>query len=339
MKYFIVLFFLLLLFSCRKDVEIPSEDAIAFSVPKGWPKPFYNFEGNALTQDGFELGRKLFYDKKLSRDGTISCGSCHQQFVAFAHADHPRSHGIHGLFGKRNSPALFNLNWNTTFMADGGVNHITVQPLAPLQDKAEMDNSISNILTYLQSNSDYKTSFKKVFGSDNIDSQKMLFALTQFMGAMVSSTSKYDKVETNESSFTSSEMAGKSLFMSTCNHCHTAPLFTDNNFYNIGLEPNIALQDSGRMRITLLASDRHKFRTPSLRNIELTGPYMHDGRFSSLTMAIDYHINKPFAMPNVDPSISNASKLSSEEIAKIIAFLKTLTDYEFCKDKRFSEPY
>ncbi len=339
MKALQLITFLLLfaIVSCQKDVEIPNEEPIAFEVPEGWPSPTYNFENNALSQNGFSLGRKLFYDKKLSRDGNISCASCHQQFAAFAHAEHPRSHGIDGKFGLRNSPVLFNLNWNTSFMYDGGVNHITVQPLAPLQDAVEMDAKLEDILAYLNASSDYRTRFKKAYGNDQINSQMMLKAFAQFMGAMVSSKSKFDRVSRGEDSFSANELIGKQIFMSRCNSCHAAPLFTNHQFYNIGLQPNVALADSGRMRITQLEADRNSYRTPTLRNIEWSSPYMHDGRFSSLTMAIDFHMNKSVNASNVPSSISNGTKISAEEIANLIAFLRTLSDQEFIKDKHFSE--
>jgi hypothetical protein len=142
--------------ACKKDVAIPDSsrvnDAldISFKVPQGWPSPYYSFVNNQLTNAGFKLGRKLFYDTRLSRDNTISCGSCHQSFAAFANADHDVSHGIDGLLGTRNAPGLFNLNWHTSFMWDGGINHIEVQPLAPLDNPVEMDEKMVNILEKLK---------------------------------------------------------------------------------------------------------------------------------------------------------------------------------------------
>ncbi len=333
-------FLVVLLTQCKKDPEIPSSDAAQFFVPKGWKMPVYNFEENAQSSKGFELGKKLFYDKKLSRDGTVSCGSCHQQFAGFSHAAHSLSHGIEGNFGKRNAPALSNLAWHPYFMWDGGINHITVQPLAPIQDPLEMGADFNDIVNYLSSNEDYLKKFKDVFGSEEINTQRILKALTQFTALLISSNSKYDKYSRQEDGITLSteENEGLQLFNKRCNVCHTAPLFTNYGFVNIGLQPNLALQDSGRMRITQVEEDKYCYKVPSLRNVEFSSPYMHDGRFKTLDKAIDYHFNKIYSMPNVSPILLNGNKLSTDEITKIIAFLKTLSDYEFLKDKRFSEP-
>lgn len=142
--------------ACKVDPAIPKtrEGApvfgISFNVPPGWPEPVYNYQSNILSDEGFRLGRKLFYDTRLSRDNTISCGSCHQDFAAFAHSAHSLSHGIDGLFGTRNAPALFNLNWHPNFMWDGGVNHIEVQPLAPIINPVEMDETMENVIIKLK---------------------------------------------------------------------------------------------------------------------------------------------------------------------------------------------
>ncbi len=333
----------LLTTGCKKDVEIPDSSSkntdITFSVPQGWPAPYYNFKNNQLTNAGFALGRKLFYDTRLSRDNSVSCGSCHQSFAAFAQADHVVSHGVDDLLGTRNSPGLFNLNWNTSFMWDGGINHIEVQPLGPIANPVEMDENIGNVLVKLNNDAQYKKMFQDAFGSSEITSEKLLKSMAQFMGAMVSSNAKYDKVSRKENgiSFTESEQAGLTIFENKCATCHTAPLFTDHSFRNIGLKPN-SINDSGRAHITRDANDLYKFKVPTLRNLSYTAPYGHDGRFNTLDQVFDQMEKDIYSHPTVDPLMTSGIKLSATERENLKAFLKTLDDETFVKDKRFAEP-
>jgi cytochrome c peroxidase len=191
-----LIFILVFLNSCRdetgEDPVVPVTP-ISFVIPPGFPSPVYTFSNNEVTQKRFELGRKLFYDPILSRDNTISCGSCHQQEGAFAHIDHRVSHGIDDLNGTRNSPSLFNLAWHNSFFWDGGVNHIEVQPISPIVSPFEMGETLSNVISKLQSSSKYRSLFNDAYGSDSITSQMMLRAIAQFMALLVSSDSKYDK--------------------------------------------------------------------------------------------------------------------------------------------------
>ncbi|HTN16082.1 MAG TPA: cytochrome-c peroxidase, partial [Chitinophagaceae bacterium] len=167
--------------ACKKDVAIPEYPGmsadISFSIPQGWPAPYYSFKNNQLTNSGFALGRKLFYDVRLSRDNSTSCGTCHQSFAAFANADHALSHGVDSKLGVRNSPALFNLNWNTSFMWDGGVNHIEVQPLAPITNPVEMDETMNNVLAKIGSDPDYKKMYQEAFGSAEVSTERTFKAL------------------------------------------------------------------------------------------------------------------------------------------------------------------
>ena len=194
-----------LMASCRVDPAIPSHKAdppvnnIVFTVPPGWPQPVYSYQSNPLTENGFRLGRKLFYEVRLSRDNTISCGSCHQDFAAFAHSAHSFSHGIDGQFGIRNSPGLFNLNWHPAFMWDGGVNHIEVQPLAPITNPVEMDETMDKVINKLTADVTYRAMFKDAFGDETVNSQRIFRALAQFQGMLVSSNSRYDKYVRGES--------------------------------------------------------------------------------------------------------------------------------------------
>ena len=251
---------------------------LELKIPPGWPKPPADiFAKNRLSEQGFQLGRKLFYDGRLSKDGNFPCASCHQQFAAFANYEHDFSHGFNNTFTKRNAPALFNLAWMTELHWDGSINHIEVQPLAPLTAPNEMAENIDSVLRKLRKDTAYPKLFKAAFGTAEINSQRMLKALAQFAGSIISSNSKYDKVKKGEATFTPNEENGYSLFKNKCAGCHKEPLFTDNSFRNNGLPLNIYTNDIGRMKITGEKSDSLKFKVPSLRNIALTFPYMHDG--------------------------------------------------------------
>ena len=203
--------------------------SLALVTPHGWPKPVYNYSTNKLTENKFRLGRKLFYDPILSRDGTISCSSCHTQFSAFTHVDHGLSHGIGGMKGTRNSLVLENLAWNKAFMWDGGINYLEVQPLGPITNKVEMDNTLENIIKKLDTSHAYRLRFYYAFGDSVITGQKVLKALAQFTGMLQSFNSKYDKYVRHEpgGEFSEQEFNGLKLFRKNCESCHKEPLFTD----------------------------------------------------------------------------------------------------------------
>jgi cytochrome c peroxidase len=332
------------LWSCKVDPKInkpiPSDD-LAEIIPEGWPQPTYRFTNNPISEETFVLGRSLFYDPILSLDNTISCGSCHQQFVAFANADHNLSHGIDGLLGTRNSPALFNLAWYNIFMHDGGINHIEIQPVATIENPVEMGLSFSEALNKLRSSQKYVKMFSDAYGSQEITGDKMLKAMAQFMALMYSNNSKFDnwKRGQNNINLSQAERRGYQTFLAKCNICHTEPLFTDLSFRSNGLSVSTTLRDSGRFYITRLYQDRWKFKVPSLRNIALTGPYMHDGRYQTLQQCMDHYTDHVTNLENLDPLLQPGGiPLSSSEKADLIEFLQTLTDYKFINDKRFSDP-
>lgn len=313
-----------------KDVEL--------RIPKGFPKPYYQFKDNKLTPDKFTLGRKLFYDDLLSKDNSINCGTCHQPFAAFAHIDHALSHGIYAKIGTRNVPALQNLIWKDTYMWDGGVNHLEVQPINPITNPIEMDESIANVVLKLKKDSSYKALFKRAYHDTVINSERLLKSLAQFTGLMISANSRYDKYLAGKDSFSIAEKNGLKLFRSKCANCHTEPLFTDNSYRHNGLKKNSALNDLGRGKITGNKHDNYVFKVPSLRNIEMTYPYMHDGRFKNLQQVINHYSQAKMFDALVDSSLYRIGELSSTEKTNIIAFLKTLTDYSFLHDKRFMNP-
>jgi cytochrome c peroxidase len=324
--------------ACSVDPDLspaPSpEEKIELVIPQGFPQPVYNFSDNPLTTDGFKLGRKLFHDPILSRDNSTSCASCHQQFAAFAHLDHPVSHGIDNLFGTRNSPSLFNLIWHSSFMWDGGINHIEVQPIAPITNPIEMDESLANVINKLRNHPQYPSLFKKAFGTDSITTQLMLRAFAQFMGMMNSYNSKFDKYTRGETSLTAQESNGLNIFRAKCESCHKEPLFSDFTFRNNGLD-DVFPTDSGRAHITALPGDIGKFKVPSLRNVSVSRPYMHDGRFQTLSQCIDHYRFHVKPSSTLDPLLANGITLTETEKQDLLQFLATLTDYEFINDPRF----
>lgn len=334
---------LLLAAACKVDPKIVEPlpvNSLAVTVPEGWPQPVYTFSNNTPTSAGFSLGRALFYEPMLSKDNSISCGSCHQNFAAFANDDHALSHGVADHLGVRNSPGLFNLAWHPYFMHDGGVNHIEVQPLAPITNPIEMAEDINDVMAKLQSSDKYKAMFKAAYGSEEVTTQRMFRAMAQFMGLMYSYNSKYDyyKRRENNVQLSDQELRGYSLFLAKCNNCHREPLFTDFQFRNNGLAVNKTLKDSGRAHITGLSSDLYKYKTPSLRNVLLTFPYMHDGSLKTLEDCLNHYTNSIVNTINLDPQLANGIAMTTEEKQDIIAFLKTLTDYKFIADPQFADP-
>ena len=314
----------------KKDVQL--------NLPKNFPKPYYNFKNNKLTPEIFVLGRALFYDEILSKDNTVSCGSCHQHIAAFAHIDHKLSHGIYGRVGNRNIPALQNLIWNKEFMWDGGINHLEVQPITPITNPIEMDESLLGVISKLKKSDRYKTLFYEAFKDSSINSQRMLKAITQFVGLMITNQSKYDHYLKGKETFTEDEKKGLKLFEQKCASCHKGALLTDNTYRNNGLKIDSSLNDIGRGLITGKKEDYYTYKVPSLRNIERTYPYMHDGRFGKLKSVLNHYGSPDNFTENSDPLLKKIGVLTFEEKQQIISFLYTLTDYEFLRDKRFIDP-
>ncbi len=339
-KYVLLLVMALVFTACKPDpsfnVQAVQEENISFAVPEGWPAPAYNFENNTLTNAGFYLGRKLFYDPRLSRDNSTSCGSCHQAFAAFAHAEHDLSHGVDGLLGNRNSPPIFNMNWHTSFFWDGGVNHLESQPIAPIQNPVEMDETLPNVIAKISTDEKYRQMFKDAWGDETINSQRIFKSISQFMGAMVSANAKYDQYTRGNAVLTQDEQNGLTVFNNNCATCHKAPLFTDFSYRNNGLKPSI-FNDSGRAHITQEPQDMYKFKVPSLRNLKYTAPYMHDGRIKTLEQVLDHYATGIHQSATLDAQLQNGIQLSTQQRSDLLAFLNTLNDESFVKDKRFHE--
>ncbi|MDF3028803.1 MAG: cytochrome-c peroxidase [Fluviicola sp.] len=324
---------ILLMVSFRYSEEL-------WKTPSDWPEPVYNFKKNPLDSATVQLGRVLFYDPVLSADSTVSCASCHSPYNAFTHVDHALSHGIKDRIGTRNSPVLVNLAWGKSFMWDGAVNHLDMQALAPLENHLEMDETLPHVLQKIKLQAKYKRLFKAAFRTETITGERFLKAISQFMLTLVSADSKYDQVIRGEKgiSFTEQESNGYLLFKEHCASCHTEPLFTNQTFQNNGLAPDSLLKDAGRMNITRKSSDSLKFKVPTLRNIERSAPYMHDGRYRSLQMVLFHYSSDVHSSVTLAPELRGGINLTEADKRNLIAFLKTLTDNTFLNNKQFQYP-
>ena len=305
---------------------------------KPWPAKNYKVTPNTADSALIYLGRVLFYDPVLSRDSSISCESCHSPYTAFAHTDHPTSHGIDDRIGSRNAPALFNLAWQRELMWDGAINHLEMQALAPITNADEMDEKLPVVLNKLRRSERYKKLFLKAWGDTGIDTQRLLKSISRFLLTLESRNSRYDSMKNGSVRFTGQEQKGYAVFRKNCNVCHTEPLFSHYGFEKNGLPVNSKNADLGRMKVTLLSSDSLKFKVPSLRNIELTYPYMHDGRFKNLSEVIRYYSDE-LKPGSALASLKAPLHLSPEEKTDLLAFLLTLTDRSFVKNKNHQFPH
>ncbi len=332
----IILFLIVSLFLISATKKIFAPTPIILDIPTNFPPlPNKIFAKNPLTEQGFLLGKKLFFDASLSKTNDISCASCHQPFAAFANYYHDFSHGVNNSFTTRNAPSLVNLLWMKNWHWDGGVNHLEVQPLSPLTAPNEMGQHLDTLLNILKQNVEYKNMFAAAFGDEKITSQRMLWALNQFTGSLISANSKYDLVKNGNATFIEPEQKGYELFKANCNSCHKEPLFTDNSFRNNGVGLN-ANNDIGRQGITQIKTDYLKFKVPTLRNIGLTLPYMHDGRYAILEDVIKHYSNINPTTTNLDVALTKKIIFTEKEQQQLILFLYTLTDTSFTKNKRFN---
>jgi cytochrome c peroxidase len=343
--------------ACDEKSNQPDEIPNFQTTPYDFNLPDHFFdvsfpEGNPLTNEGVELGRHLFYEKKLSRDNSQSCGSCHNQKLAFTDNGRKFSIGITGAIGRRNSMPLFNLFYHKQGLFwDGRSLTLHEQALEPIIDPTEMNETLDNVVKKLSEESLYRELFMKAFGSEEVTAEKIGLALEQFMFSIKSTDSKWDRVQRGEDEFNLLEMQGEALFNAElspvpgfaagdCFHCHGGPDFSNHRFFNNGLDT--VWTDIGRYEVTGDQSDIGKFKSPSLRNVELTAPYMHDGRFATLEEVLEHYDEHVKAAPNLDPNLfASIGKLNlgEEERTAIIAFLKTLTDTVFINNPKYSNPF
>jgi len=329
--YFI--FFITFFFASCKDDDLISEPTVQtwMEVPSHFPEPVFYNSLNIPTSKGFNLGKRLFYDPILSKDSSISCGSCHQLEAAFADKGKALSFGVDGTLGLRNSPALFNVQWHQSYMHDGGVNHIELVALAPIENQLEMKETIKNVLTKINKTPRYKTEFQEVFGVTEFTDKYFLFAITQFLSSLISAESPYDQMRKGTYTFSESEQKGYVIFQKNCNSCHTEPIFTNSSFESNG---RAEVTDEGRKLITLEIQDAFKYKVPSLRNLSYTAPYMHDGSFADLRSVIEHYSNG-IKVDSTRILLPQSLQFNDAEKQDLQAFLKTLDDANFVKNKLF----
>ena len=327
-----------LLGSCKKNDNPNHLTFLDQEIPEGFPDPFYRFADNPLTKEGVELGRKLFYDGRLSLDGNFPCASCHQQIGSFGTYEHDRSHGYNGSHTLRNAPVLLNLAWQDKLHWDGEFSSLFDEAAQPINGHLEMAESFTGVINKLQKDPDYRKQFRNVFRTEFISPEHILKALAQFTGSMVSADSKYDRYKKGLATFNAQEENGYQLFLAKCNTCHREPLFTDYSLRNIGLHVDNFLNDFGRIRVTHDPADSLKFKVPTLRNVYISSNYMHDGRFNTLAQCINHYRNGVQQTATLDPLLTNGIQLNNAEATDLAVFLRTLTDSSFIKDTRFSKP-
>ena len=342
---------IVLLHSCRRDVDLapspqantPYELRIPEWVTADGHLPYLPSD-DPLTVEGVELGRMLFYEKALSNNFTLSCGSCHVQANAFSDP-RPFSIGTDGSVGTRSAMAIVNMAWDNAFFWDGRSTSLERQALLPVVDHAEMRNSWSVVAQRLQSDERYPDRFKQVFGTSTIDSMLVVRAIAQFERTLLSFSSRFDRFEYGGDSLalTPQEIRGKELFFrgAHCVDCHMGAMLSDHSLRNNGLD--LVHTDLGLGGVTGSASHNGRFKTTTLRNIAVTAPYMHDSRFSTLEEVVDFYADDvQLDSPNLDnhmfPWMNGQVILSPLDRSDLVAFLHSLTDQAFLTDPNFSEP-
>jgi len=349
-----VILAILSMLSCKKDsmgspdTEVPLHP-VSLAVPANFPQPIPDAY-NTLTEEGIALGRKLFYDKRLSASNTLSCASCHHQELAFSDGLALSNIGESRKDLHRHAPALINLAWmQNGFFWDGGSTNLESQAFAPLASEDEMHQNLYELEAELKAVPEYVAQFKKVFGRD-INSADIVKAIAQFERTFISGNSRYDRYSRKETGATLSpdELKGLMLVNKHCKGCHAGELFTDDDYHNNGIDgdfSNDALEGlyKGRYRITYKPADLGKYKTPTLRNVMLTAPYMHDGRFATIGDVLTHYAGHVQVSPTTDALLyQDGGKpgipLTADEKMAIITFLKSLTDESFISNTKLSNP-
>lgn len=331
---FIYLFSMFAFFACQKSDEVkksPIQGDTGIIIPAYFPKINYPAD-NHYTFERWSLGKKLFYEKALSRTNEVSCGSCHQ--LAFSMADNEiTSKGVEQRLNTRNTPSLANIAYHPYFTREGGVPTLEMQTLVPIQEHNEFDFNIVEIEEKLKSNSDYQLMSNNAYGRP-LDYYVITRALANFQRSLISGNSFYDKYNNGEVTLNASQQNGLNLFLgkAKCIACHSGFNFTNYAFENNGLYQNY--KDIGRMRLTNNTADLGKFKVPSLRNVSVTAPYMHDGSMPNLFKVVEHYNNGGQPNPNKSELIKPL-ELSEAEINDLVRFLETLTDYQFLQNKKF----
>ena len=362
-KFYILIVILgsvLLLQRCKKDPPPCSEPPkigtpYDLVVPDGFPDPFIPAD-NPMTVEGVELGRHLFFEKKLSRDMTMSCGGCHHQDFAFADTpDKTKSVGINGDSTRRHAMPIFNMAFQEIFFWDGRAMSLEEQALMPIKDPVELDNDLATVISRLSADAAYPDMFKAAFGDDEVTAERIGKAIAQFERTIISANSKFDRVvRLQAENFTAEEQRGFEMYnneIGDCFHCHgmletrflMGAFGVDNTFLNNGNKADYSA-DEGRKEITGDPGDLGKFKVPSTRNIIFSFPYMHDGSIPTLDSLIEFYNfgGHPGPGNNIDPNMKAAGvgrNWTTQQKEDLVAFLTTMTDYEFLSDTTFSDPF
>jgi cytochrome c peroxidase len=354
----------LLMVACKDDEPPGSEfnpTPYVLEVPKGLPPPLIP-DDNPLTVEGVSLGRMLFYDPILSADSSLSCAGCHNIDFSFVDDNNRFSIGIDGIAGSRNAMPIFNLAYvpsaefgftnASSFFWDGRAATLEEQALLPIEDPIEMHDILPNVLSKLQNHPEYPGLFFAAFGTEEITEELLAKAIAQFERTIVSGNSRFDRARRGEIFLTDDEQDGfelfNDLFGADCFHCHgeNGGLFTDYSFKNNGLDEVYRytdFADPGLGQFTGDTSDYGKFKVPTLRNVELTAPYMHDGRFETLEEVIDFYSDEvkdtPFTDQLMEYAFQGGAQLTEEEKDKLLAFLKSLTDTTLLNKEDYKNPF
>ena len=354
MKKYLLLLSSFLILACSgsgsgdEDVYIPVP--VSLDIPQLFQQqilPPLIPSNNPLTEEGIALGKRLFFDRRLSNNNSKSCASCHDPRNAFSDITQ-FSAGVGGQTGTRNAMPLFNLAWNfgDRFAWDGKELGLERQALEPVKNPIEMHSDWADVATKLQEDAQYPNMFLQAFGTSTIDSTLVTKAIAQFERTLISGNSKFDQYLLGNVDLTPQELNGFNVFITEekgdCFHCHgtgSNPLWTDNEFHNNGLDA--VFTDLGLGAVTGDPNDNAKFRTPSLRNLAFTAPYMHDGRFATLDEVIDFYSEGLQNSPTIDPLMKSVNdggvQLSAQDKADLKAFLLTLTDNDFVNNPAFQE--
>ena len=355
-KYSILFFITLIIAftSCDNEEPIPKDDT-PYELSFGdLPEPTLPAD-NPLTIQGVELGKMLFYEQTLSKDGTQSCATCHQQEDGFSDK-RKFSIGVENLPGTRQAMSIFNMAWHTNdFFWDGRASSLREQSLKPIQDPLEMNETLDNVIEKLSNNEQYRDQFSRAFGSPEVTAEKMSLAMEQFMLSIVSFNSKYDEYLAGNVQLSSSEERGRKLFFeeynpffpdqsgADCAHCHSGRNFENDQYMNNGLDTDADITDIGREEVTQDPNDKAKFKVTTLRNIELTAPYMHDGRFQTLEEVIEHYNSGIKTSATADPTVMNTQStglmLTTQDKQDLLNFLKTLTDDTFLNNSEYASPF
>lgn len=326
-----------LVWGCSSEAAAPPVEPVsALTTPEGFPK-LVTPADNLPTAERIALGRRLFYDQRLSSTGKVSCGSCHLQANAFADPN-PVSTGVKGRLGTRNAPALINDAWATSLFWDGRTATLELQAAQPIQNPLEMDTTLEDVAANLSDDAALVAQFQRAY-ADAPSPDSITKALASFVRSLISSQSRYDAfLAGNESALSAAEQRGEKLFngeRGECFHCHVGYNFTSQAFRNNGIAAGDP--DPGRSEVTNKASDLGKFKTPTLRNVAVSAPYMQDGSLATLADVVKQYDSGGRGHANTDPLIQPLG-LSDDEQADLVAFLESLTDDSFLTNPDFAEP-